>query len=56
MTSVVLLTPQKQHENDELCNDDRLAKLEGRRIVDLKHIFNLYSLYNTWDLIVHLEI
>jgi len=35
----VLLTPQKQHENDELCNDDQWAKLEGRRIVDLKHIF-----------------
>lgn len=32
-------TPHKQYENDELCNNDQWAKLEGRRIVDLKHIF-----------------
>jgi len=32
-------TIPKQYENGELCNDDKWKKLEGRRIVDLKHLF-----------------
>jgi len=32
-------TPHKQYENGELHNNDQWAKLEGRRIVDLKHVF-----------------
>ncbi|KAL4153925.1 hypothetical protein QTP88_001758 [Uroleucon formosanum] len=32
-------TPHKQYENGQLHNNGQWAKLEGRRIVDLKHVF-----------------
>jgi len=41
------VTPNKENENGELCYDDPWEKLEGRRIVDLKHIFqSLQSIHH----------
>jgi len=42
-----LVTLHKHYENGELCNDDQWAKLEGRCIADIKHIFqSLQSIHH----------